>query len=236
LNARRPGRPLPVGERLAFNMGAPLTAEFPQELRAEEGLQISHFGLPQRRNGFAFETWWNPPVAQALNMPGWFEDHFANMSRYEHLMAVGALVGTAGNARVRRALTGGADISYVPAPEDLATLAKALKLLGEILFAAGATRVMANTYGYDVFHSPAELERLDRIAMDHRYMTLGTGHPQGGNAMSRDPRKGVVDDGFRVHGFSNLHVCDASVFPSSLTVNPQITVMALAHYAAKGLC
>jgi choline dehydrogenase-like flavoprotein len=54
--------------------------------------------------------------------------------------------------------------------------------------------------------------------------------------MSRDPRKGVVDDGFRVHGFSNLHVCDASVFPSSLTVNPQITVMALAHYAAKGMC
>ena len=75
-----------------------------------------------------------PPVAQALNMPGWFEDHFENMLRYERLMAVGALVGTAGNARVRQALTGGADISYVPSPADLRTLAKALRLLGEILF------------------------------------------------------------------------------------------------------
>jgi choline dehydrogenase-like flavoprotein len=216
-------------------MGAPLTAAFPQALHAERGLQISHYGLPGRLNGFAFETWWNPPVAQALNMPGWFERHFDNMSRYEHLMAVGALVGTAGNARVRRAVTGGADISYVPSPADLKTLAKALRLLGEILFAAGATRVMANTYGYDEFTDPAQLVRLDRIAMDHRYMTLGTGHPQGGNALSRDPRRGVVDPGFKVHGFSNLYVCDASVFPSSLTVNPQITVMALAHHAAKGI-
>ena len=66
-------------------------------------------------------------------------------------------------------------------------------------------------------------------------MTLGTGHPQGGNAVSRDPRKGVVDPSFKVHGFSNLYVCDASVFPSSLTVNPQLTVMGLAHYAAKGM-
>jgi choline dehydrogenase-like flavoprotein len=44
--------------------------------------------------------------------------------------------------------------------------------------------------------------------------------------------RGVVDPSFRVHGIPNLYVCDASVFPSSITVNPQFTVMALAHYAA----
>ncbi len=61
---------------------------------------------------------------------------------------------------------------------------------------------------------------------------LGTGHPQGGNALSRDPRKGVVDISFRVHGFENLYVCDASVFPTTIGVNPQLTVMTLADYAA----
>jgi choline dehydrogenase-like flavoprotein len=49
--------------------------------------------------------------------------------------------------------------------------------------------------------------------------------------MSQDPSLGVVDERFRVHGFENLHVCDASVFPSAITVNPQLTVMALAHLA-----
>jgi choline dehydrogenase-like flavoprotein len=38
---------------------------------------------------------------------------------------------------------------------------------------------------------------------------------------------------FRVHGYDDLYVCDASVFPTSRTVNPQLTVMALAHDAAQ---
>lgn len=63
-------------------------------------------------------------------------------------------------------------------------------------------------------------------------VTLGTGHPQGGNPVGLDHKRSVVDADFRVHGYSNLHVCDASVFPSSVTVNPQLTVMSLAHYAA----
>jgi choline dehydrogenase-like flavoprotein len=44
-----------------------------------------------------------------------------------------------------------------------------------------------------------------------------------------------VDESFRVHGFDNLFVCDASVFPTAITVNPQLTVMALANYAAPGI-
>jgi choline dehydrogenase-like flavoprotein len=50
--------------------------------------------------------------------------------------------------------------------------------------------------------------------------------------MSSNPKKGVVDSTFRVYGTENVYVCDASVFPSSITVNPQLTVLALAAYAA----
>jgi choline dehydrogenase-like flavoprotein len=226
------GPRLPVGRGLSFNMGAPLTAEMEQPVRAYEGLQISHYGIPSQ-NGFVFETWFNPPVAQAVNMPGWFEQHFENMRAYDHLMAVGVLVGTAGNARVRRALTGGPGISYRPEKRDLQTLARGLQLLGRVLFAAGAKRVMLNTWGYDELRRPDELGRIEQIVSDPDYVTLGTGHPQGGNGLSRSPRHGVVGPDFRVHGYENLHVCDASVFPSSLTVNPQLTVMGLAHYAAR---
>jgi choline dehydrogenase-like flavoprotein len=223
---------LPVGHRLCFNMGAPLTAEFEDVQNAYAGLQISHYGVPSD-NGFVFETWFNPPVAQALNMPGWFEQHFENMRSYPRLGAVGVLVGTESNARVKRALTGGPGIEYTPTRRDLTTLARGLRMLGEILFAGGAKRVMLNSWGYEELTNRGQLEWIDQIALEPGYLALGTGHPQGGNAMSRDPRKGVVGPDFRVHGYENLYVADASVIPSSLTVNPQLTVMALAHHAAQ---
>ena len=51
--------------------------------------------------------------------------------------------------------------------------------------------------------------------------------------MTDDPGIGAVDTSFRVHGYDNLYVCDASVFPTSIKVNPQLTIMALAGYAAE---
>jgi choline dehydrogenase-like flavoprotein len=227
------GRGLPVGKGFSCNMGAPLTADFDgKPLNSYDGLQISHFGIPSEP-GFVFETWFNPPVSQALNMPGWFEQHFENMERYDHLMAVGVLVGTASNGRIVRALTGGPGVDFRPRQKDLATLARGLKLLGELLFDAGAARVMVNSWGYDEFTSADQLGAIDRIAADPDHISLGTGHPQGGNAISCDPKRGVVGPDFKVHGYDDLYVCDASVFPSSLTVNPQLTVMSLAHYAAR---
>ena len=58
---------------------------------------------------------------------------------------------------------------------------------------------------------------------------MTSAHPQGGNASRGD----VVDEDFRVRGFANLGLCDASVFPSSVHVNPQLTVMGMAQYAAR---
>jgi len=33
----------------------------------------------------------------------------------------------------------------------------------------------------------------------------------------------------RVHGMENVHVVDGSVFPTSLGVNPQLSIYGLAH-------
>ena len=114
----------------------------------------------------------------------------------------------------------GPGIDYTPTKRDLTTLARGLRMLGEILFAGGAQRVMVNSWGYEEFTNRGQLEWIDQIALEPGYLALGTGHPQGGNAMSRDPRKGVVGPDFRVHGYENLYIADASVIPSSLTREP----------------
>jgi len=50
--------------------------------------------------------------------------------------------------------------------------------------------------------------------------------------MDNDPRAGVVDASHEVHGSPGVYVVDASVFPSSPAVNPQLAIMALATRAA----
>jgi choline dehydrogenase-like flavoprotein len=224
-----------AGHGLRFNMASPIAADFDEELDSYDGVQISHYFEPPRGRGFVMETWFNPVVSQALNMPGWLDDHRRNMSRFRNLTAAGVLVGTREPGRLDSALTGGVDILYTPHKDDVKTLIEALKLLSRIYLAAGARRVMPSTFQFHEFTSEDQLDRLDEYVKHSSYLSIGTGHPQGGNAVSRDPKRGVVDESFRVHGFENLFVCDASVFPTAITVNPQLTVMALAQYAAPGI-
>jgi choline dehydrogenase-like flavoprotein len=224
-----------AGRGVCFNMGSPITADFDDVLDSFDGVQISHYLQPEAGSGFVMESWFNPVVSQALNMPGWLDDHRRNMDRFRHLTAAGVLVGTKGNGRLRPALTGGVDIDYSPAREDVQTLVDALKLLCRIYLKAGARRVMPSTFRFHAFTDESQVDELDHYVKNSRYLSIGSGHPQGGNALSGDPGKGVVDPSFRVHGFENLFVCDASVFPTATTVNPQLTVMALAEYAAPGM-
>ena len=220
-----------TGTHLSFNMGSPMTAVFNREINAYRGLQISHYLKPSPSRGYVIETWFNPPVSQALTMPGWFDDHFNNMLRYNRMTCTGVLVGTESNGEVRRAGLFGREIDYVPTSSDLKKLIDGLILCGEAFFKDYAECVIPNTFKYCEYSSPDELQKLYDRVEDSSDITIGTGHPQGGNILSGNPGLGVVDPQFKAYGYDNLFVCDASVFPSSLGVNPQLTVMALANYA-----
>ena len=50
--------------------------------------------------------------------------------------------------------------------------------------------------------------------------------------MGDDPRRSVVDARGRHHELENLWIADGSVFPTSLGVNPQISVYAHARLFA----
>ncbi|MFN4354392.1 FAD-dependent oxidoreductase [Parvibaculum sp.] len=53
-------------------------------------------------------------------------------------------------------------------------------------------------------------------------------HHLGTTRISEDPKHGVVDADCRVHGMSNLFIAGSSVFPTGSTVNPTLTLVALA--------
>jgi choline dehydrogenase-like flavoprotein len=216
-----------VGHDLHFNINSPLTADFPYEVDSFRGIQMSDAyrssdGVPR----FLVETWFNPPATQALAMPGWFEDHFVNMRRYRNMACSGVLVGTTSPGRVK-AGKHAPDIEYTVSPDDQKALVEGIQVAGRIWFQAGVERVLPATFAWQEYHRPEELSQLPgRIQAGDLLMT--SAHPQGGNALGA-----VVDEDFRVRGMDNVYLCDASVFPTSVHVNPQLTVMGMAQYAAQ---
>jgi choline dehydrogenase-like flavoprotein len=222
-----------IGRGLCANLATFMIGDFERPTYSNEGLQIAHYVAPPDDAGYVLETWVDPVVVTALSMPGWLEQHEHNMHRYSNTMCVGVLVGTApqaGNCVHRPSLLGN-EFRLRPSAAELRRLSTALGEAGELLFDMGAQRVMPATFDYREMRTRDGLGDLHRLIAQKSNRSLQTAHPQGGNPLSDSKVQGVVDRDFRVHGFDNLYVCDASVFPTAITVNPQLTVMALAHYA-----
>ena len=57
----------------------------------------------------------------------------------------------------------------------------------------------------------------------------------GGCAMGSDPRTSVVREDGTHHHLANLSVHDASVFPTSIGANPQLSIYATSARLAEGL-
>ena len=66
------------------------------------------------------------------------------------------------------------------------------------------------------------------MTLQARDLFLYASHPMGTCRMGGDPDTSVVDPTGRVWGWDNLRVADASIFPTSLGVNPQVTTTAMA--------
>jgi len=60
-------------------------------------------------------------------------------------------------------------------------------------------------------------------------------HPLGGCRMAYSPDLGVVDDTGAVHGYEGLYCIDGSIVPTSLGVNPSLTISALSERCAERL-
>ena len=227
------GRGLPVGKGLAFNMVAPVMAEFKEPMNSFDGIQMGHYVNDRMGDRFLIETWYSLPVGLALTMGGWFDEHFNNMRLAGNMAAYGMVVGTDGESSVyHNKMTNDMGFHAVQTPRDMERLVQGLDKLARVLFDAGAKRIIVNTWDHGSLTGPGQIPALLEQARDPRFISLASAHPQGGNAIGRSKKLGVLDEHFRVRGYGNLFVCDASAFPTSLQVNPQMTVMALARYAA----
>jgi choline dehydrogenase-like flavoprotein len=111
-----------------------------------------------------------------------------------------------------------------------------MRAAARIYFAAGATDVYLPLHGPGRVTREADLDGvLASIPHEPNSVKMISYHPQGTCRMGTDPATSVVDARGRVHAAQALYVADASLFPTSILVNPQMTVYALAKLVADAL-
>ncbi len=219
-----------TGKDISLNIACPVPALMPGNVLAWDEDQMATF---IDRADFLIESHFQPPMSMSSLVPGWFDEHFRRMLNYNRLASAGVLF----PADRRGEIKGGA-LSFKLKEADLAVLRRALALLSKIHFAGGAEEVYPALLKGETLHagmSHAEIDAyFERAIREPDDVVLSSSHPHGGNAINADPAKGVVDLDQRVHGTANVLVCDASVMPSCIRVNAQLTTMAMADRVTHG--
>ena len=182
---------------------------------------------------YVIENFFAPPLVFSLSLGGWFLSHFHRMLRYRYYAAAGVMVGTDPTGSVTLDKRGRTHIRLRLSERDLNRMRQGIRTLSNIFFAAGVRRVLPSTFKLLEFTRADELDSIDEQVRQQDDLMIGSAHPQGGNPMNEDANKGVVDNRFAVHGYQNLFVADASVFPTNIWANCQATVMAMSHYASQ---
>lgn len=219
-----------VGTRLSFNAGSMIIGEFNQPLDSFDADQMNVY---LHDPDFLIEATHNPIMSSALTTPGFLEDHGRLMRQHRNLAFAGALVATEPKGEVFISkMTGAEEVRFTLSDLDMRRLRKGLRTIGEVFFQGGAKRIVLPTHELKTIEDRARLDELPGQIRQMREISVGSAHPQGGNPISDDPEIGAVDSNLAVHGFDNLFVCDSSVFPTSVGVNPIHSIMAVAHSRA----
>ncbi|HEY6952063.1 MAG TPA: GMC family oxidoreductase, partial [Bacteroidota bacterium] len=168
-------------------------------------------------------------------VPGFGAEHRKLMHEYPNIGATIVLVKeTDSEGRVTVNDYGRPSISYDLGPRDLEYLKQGLKATAEVQFAAGAREVLTLHSRKTSFKSvDAIQDRLDHAEWGPNELALYSAHPLGTCRMGSDPRHSVVDAHCQTHDVKGLFVIDGSVTPTSLGVNPQITILSIAEKSAE---
>ena len=181
-----------------------------------------------------FEATTAVPSIGAGSVPGIGADAIREVKDMSRLATLGFYVSDTSRGRVRTLKGKRPLATYRLNQLDLRRLAKGIAVASEVLLAAGASRVHTGLPKLKEVDSRSDLEELE-AAVRRDSLRLTAFHPMGTVRMGADPERSVVRPDGRHHSVANLWVADASVFPSCVGVNPQMTIMALARSTAHKL-
>jgi choline dehydrogenase-like flavoprotein len=222
-----------LGRNLTIHPASAARARFDEVVDPWRGVPQSFYVDELAGDGIMLEGIAGPPDQAAMATPGVGAAHRRRMLDVRRTASFGVMVGDSARGRVRTAL-GRPVVRYDLAAADAERFRRGFELLARIWFAAGAREVLVPLAGVPPLRD-GDVGPLARARVRPRDVQAMAFHPLGTARAGADPANAVVDSDLQVHGVAGLHVADGSVVPSSLGVNPQITIMALATRLADHL-
>ncbi|MGH2953637.1 MAG: GMC family oxidoreductase N-terminal domain-containing protein [Solirubrobacterales bacterium] len=222
-----------LGRNLRIHPACWVGARFEEEVRGWEGVMQSYaVDEWERDHGVLLEATFTPLAFGGQWLPGTGFEHQRLLLDFGQLASTGVHLSDRSSGRVGLGRDGSLRIGYQLTREDAVRMSFGIARAAELFYAAGATEVYPQISGLPTI-SRERIADFDSSPPPRSRMRLEAFHPMGTARMDADPGRGVVGTDGAAHGAEGLYVADGSVLPSSIGVNPMMTIIAMASRVAR---
>ncbi len=222
-----------LGKNLSVHPGMGIFARTGRDLKPWNAIPQGYGIHALEDEGIRFEGYYLHPQLMSPMVPWVGEELVRWMDDFHQIGQFGFMIRDRGDGWVRRGPGGKPLIGYWLSKESIEKLKNGAALLARVFLEAGASEVFVGVGDEPVIRDRAGADRLLDAELSPLDFRLLGAHPLGTCRMGRHEREAVVDFDYRVFGTDNLHVVDGSVIPTSLGVNPQMTIMSFALRAGE---
>jgi choline dehydrogenase-like flavoprotein len=222
-----------VGKNLKMHLCARAIGVFDELIESHRGVCQNLYIADYIEQGIMLEATFTGPASEFPGLAGFDRELWHLAREYRRMASIGIMISESSTGRVRPDPSGNPIISYNTNQEDSNTLKKAALISARILFAAGAKKVYITCSAMPAINSVAEVEEYQDVRIRPGDWLIMAFHPMCTTRMGPHRKSSVVDSHLESHDLRNLFIADAGVFPSSLGVNPQETIWALATKCAE---
>lgn len=223
-----------VGRNLHIHPACWVGGRYEEEVRGWEGVMQSYYVDEWEDERILLEATFTPLAFGGGWLLGAGAEHQRAMLDFGHVGSIGVHLSDRSTGRVGLGANGSLRANYRLSHEEARRLAFGIARAAEIHFAAGATEVYPNIPRVGVLRRD-DLAAFEATAFKPAELRLEAFHPMGTARIAADPREGACAPDGSLHGTRDLYVADASLFPSSVGVNPMMTVIAFAKQVARGV-
>jgi choline dehydrogenase-like flavoprotein len=223
-----------VGRNLHIHPACWVGARYEEEVRGWEGVMQSYYVDEWEPQRLLLEATFTPLPFGGAWLLGSGREHQEAILGFDRMGSIGVHLSDESSGRVGVAGDGSLRAAYRLTRADADRLAFGIARAAELHFAAGATEVYPNIARVPVLR-PTALAAFEATSFRPSELRLEAFHPMGTARISSEPGEGVCSPDGSVNGVDGLYVADASLFPTSVGVNPMMTVIAFAKKVASGL-